>query len=56
MATFLFLTLGSFILGERRFVLMIIVAGLAAGSIWYLVDNVLGIFLSPLPSFLGGGR
>lgn len=54
-ATFLFLTGGSFILGERRFVLMAVVSAIAAGSIWYLVDAVLGIFLSPLPAFLNGG-
>jgi putative tricarboxylic transport membrane protein len=54
-ATFLFLTCGSFILGERRFVLMAVVAAIAAGFIWYLVDVVLGIFLSPLPLFLNGG-
>lgn len=50
-ATFLFLSTGSFILGERRFVTMAIVAAIAAGSVWYLVDAVLGIYLSPLPSF-----
>jgi putative tricarboxylic transport membrane protein len=54
-ATFLFLFLGSFILGERRFVLMAVIAGIAAGCVWYLVDAVLGIFLSPLPGFMNGG-
>ncbi len=53
-ATFLFLTCGNFILGERRYVLMAVVAAIAAGSIWYLVDVVLGIFLSPMPSLLNG--
>ncbi|MEX0349155.1 MAG: tripartite tricarboxylate transporter TctB family protein [Paracoccaceae bacterium] len=51
-ATFLFLFVGSFILGERRFVLMAVVAAIAAGCVWYLVDAVLGIFLSPMPGFL----
>jgi putative tricarboxylic transport membrane protein len=55
-STFLFLTIGSAILGERRIILMIVVACIAAASIWYLVDSVLGIFLSPLPSFMNGGR
>lgn len=54
-ATFLFLFMGSFILGERRFVLMAVVSSIAGGFIWYLVDVVLGIFLSPLPYFLNGG-
>ncbi|KIC45848.1 membrane protein [Ruegeria sp. ANG-S4] len=51
-STFLFLTVGSFILGERRYVLMAIVGAIAAGVVWYLVDIVLGIFLSPFPGFL----
>ena len=55
LSTFLFLSVGSFILGERRFVLMAVVAAVAAGTVWYLVDVVLGIFLSPFPSFLIGG-
>ena len=54
-STFLFLTVGSFTLGERRYVIMAIVAAIGALSIWYLVDNVLGIFLRPLPIFLAGG-
>lgn len=54
-ATFLFLSGGSFILGERRFALMVLVSAIAAGGIWYLVDMVLGIYLSPFPLFLNGG-
>ncbi|MDO6725685.1 MAG: tripartite tricarboxylate transporter TctB family protein [Cognatishimia sp.] len=54
-ATFLFLFLGSFILGERRFVIMGTVSAIAAGTVWWLVDSVLGIFLSPLPLFMIGG-
>ncbi|TBX24658.1 MULTISPECIES: tripartite tricarboxylate transporter TctB family protein [Nioella] len=51
-ATIGFLVLGGTILGERKFHIMIPVAAIAAGSIWYLVQEVLGIYLSPLPSFL----
>ena len=51
-ATFLFMTLGSLILGERRLMLVGTVGGLAAGICWYLVDKVLGIYLSPLPQFV----
>ncbi len=54
-STFLFLTLGSFLLGERRYWLMALVAAIATVAIWYLVDEVLGIFLRPLPTFLIGG-
>ncbi|MEM9574300.1 MAG: tripartite tricarboxylate transporter TctB family protein [Pseudomonadota bacterium] len=53
-STFLFLTIGSFALGERRYLTMAIVAAIASLGIWYLVDSVLGIFLRPLPLFMTG--
>ena len=46
----LFLVLSAATLGERRFVVLIPVAVFAAGSIWYLVQEVLGIFLRPWPA------
>jgi len=49
-----FLFLGAFILGERRWIVMVIVAAIAAGVVWYLVSEVLGIYMRPLPGFLGG--
>jgi putative tricarboxylic transport membrane protein len=49
-----FLILGSVILGERRIILTIIIAAIATGVVWYLVQVVLGIFLRPLPLFIGG--
>ena len=52
-ATSLFLVLGSVILGERKFHIMIPVALIASGSVWYLVQEVLGIFLRPWPFFMG---
>ena len=51
-ATFLFLAIGSIILGERRYVVVALVSATAAGAVWYLVNVVLGIFLTPLPAFL----
>lgn len=48
-ATIGFLVIGSLILGERRFHILIPVAAIAAGSLWYLVQEVLGIFLRPWP-------
>jgi putative tricarboxylic transport membrane protein len=51
-STVLFLVIGAVILGERRFHVLIPVAAVAAGSIWYLVQEVLGIFLRPWPTFL----
>jgi len=52
-ATTLFLVTGAMILGERRVAILIPVALIAAGSVWYLVEGVLGIFLRPWPFFLG---
>jgi len=49
-ATISFLLIGSLVLGERRFHIMIPVAAIAAVSIWYLVQEVLGIFLRPWPA------
>ena len=51
-ATFLFLSLGAALLGERRFLLLIVVSGMASYGIWYLVDSVLGIYMTPFPIFL----
>ena len=49
-----FLMIGSTILGERKWVPMTIISVLATGIVWYLVQEVLGIFLRPLPGFIGG--
>ncbi len=51
-STFFFLVLGSFVLGEHRWIAMILAAGIASFGIWYLVQELLGIFLRPLPAFL----
>lgn len=52
-STTTFLVIGSAILGERKFHIMIPVAMLATGFVWYLVQEVLGIFLRPFPFFMG---
>ncbi|MGJ8610252.1 MAG: tripartite tricarboxylate transporter TctB family protein [Octadecabacter sp.] len=52
-STTVFLVAGSFILGERKWHVMILVALLTAGVIWYLVQETLGIYLRPLPFFMG---
>jgi putative tricarboxylic transport membrane protein len=49
-----FLFLCAFILGERKWVLMASVAIIATMIVWYLVQEVLGIYMRPLPSLLGG--
>ncbi len=50
-----FLILGSVILGERKWHIMVPVALIATGVVWYLVQQVLGIYLRPLPGFFNGG-
>jgi putative tricarboxylic transport membrane protein len=52
LATTLFLAGGSVILGERRWFTMILTAVIASVAVWYLVQEVLGIFLRPLPFFM----
>jgi len=52
-ATTLFLVGAGWTLGERKLVTMIGVALVGALCIWYLVQEALGIFLRPLPWFLG---
>jgi putative tricarboxylic transport membrane protein len=49
-ATTLFLAGGAFILGERKYHWMVLTGLIASGGIWYLVQVVLGIFLSPWPA------
>ena len=53
LSTSVFLIAGSAILGERKWHIMIPTALIAAGAVWYLVQQVLGIFLRPLPFFMG---
>lgn len=47
-----FLVLGSFILGERKWHVMLPVAFAATFIIWYLIQEILGIYMRPLPNFI----
>ena len=51
-STILFLVLAAAILGERRMIVLVPIAVIAAVGVWYLVQEVLGIYLRPLPTFL----
>ena len=51
-ATTLFLTGGSIILGERKYIVLIPITVSTSFIIWYLVQEVLGIFLRPWPWFI----
>jgi putative tricarboxylic transport membrane protein len=53
LSTTVFLMGGSAILGERNWLKMLLVAALATGCVWYLVQEILGIFLRPFPFFMG---
>lgn len=53
-ATSLFLFLGSFILGERRYLVMLPISMIAAFVVWFLVQEVLGIYMRPFPGSFGG--
>jgi putative tricarboxylic transport membrane protein len=50
-STTIFLVGTGWILGERKLHVMVPVALLGAGAIWFLVQEALGIFLRPLPWF-----
>ena len=50
-ATVLFLVATGWILGERKLHVMVPVALIGAGAVWYLVQEMLGIFLRPLPGW-----
>ena len=54
-ATIGFLTISAVILGERNLKLLLPITAVATGIVWYLVQIVLGIFLSPWPSFISWG-
>jgi len=51
-ATILFLVGTGWILGERKVHIMFLSALIGTVGIWYLVQEVLGIFLRPLPWFM----
>ncbi|MCP5072885.1 MAG: tripartite tricarboxylate transporter TctB family protein [Rhodobacteraceae bacterium] len=53
-STSAFLILGSFFLGERKWHIMVPVALIATLVVWYLVQQVLGIYMRPLPGVFGG--
>lgn len=54
LSTSAFLILGSFILSERKWLVMLPVAIIATFAVWYLVQEVLGIYMRPLPGIFGG--
>ena len=47
-----FLVLGGILLGERRYTFLIPIAITASVLVWYLVEEVLTIFLRPWPSWI----
>ena len=55
LSTSAFLIFGAVVLGERKLIVLVPVAVFAAVFVWYLVQEVLGIFLRPWPFFMGTG-
>ena len=51
-ATSLFLSIGGVVLGERKVWILLPVSCLASFLVWYLVDEVLSIFMRPWPMIL----
>ena len=51
-ATTLFLAVGGMLLGERNYKLLLPIVIFTAFFIWYLVQELLGIFLKPWPWFI----
>lgn len=51
-STVCFITGGAMLLGERKVILLSIIAIVSALGIWYLVQQVLGIYLRPWPWFV----
>ena len=49
-STITFLTISGFSLGERKVFRLFFITAMASFIIWYLVEQVLGIYLRPLPS------
>jgi len=52
-STTLFIVLSSRVLGETNWVRSFGTGLISSGLIWYLVDDVLGIYLVALPTFIG---
>jgi len=52
-STIAFLVIGGVVLGERKLWLLGLVATIVAIGTWYIVQQGLGIYLVPLPAFLG---
>ena len=48
-ATSFFLSVGGLILGERKLWILLLISCIASFMVWYLVDEVLSIFMRPWP-------
>ncbi len=49
LSSILFLFFSSFILGERKFIKLIIICFIGTTIIWLLLEKVLGIYMKPFP-------
>lgn len=51
-STTLFIAAAAWLLGETRHGRSLLIGLISSGLIWYLVDNLLGIYLVALPAFI----
>jgi putative tricarboxylic transport membrane protein len=49
-STITFLTVSGYALGERKIFRLFLIIAIASFIIWYLVEQVLGIYLRPVPA------
>ena len=52
LSTAVFLLAATAVLGERKWLIMALSASVASVAVWYLVAQVLGVYMRPLPAFL----
>ena len=52
LCTTAFLVVGGVLLGDRRYTLLVVISATSSLLVWYLVDQVLTIFLRPWPSWI----
>jgi putative tricarboxylic transport membrane protein len=50
-ATIAFLTLGFWLLGERRIITLIVLPAIVATLFWFLLSELLGVYIAPGPAF-----
>ena len=53
LSTASFLIMGAYILGERKWIVMILIGAITSFCVWYLVSEILNIYMRPWPRGFG---